>query len=202
DFPAPQGTTAAAHAQAVIDELVTLIEAAGGRTLALFTTTRALTEAAAAIRERTDHRVLVQGEAPPRHLVRDFAADESSCLFATTSFWQGVDVPGAACSLVVIDKLPFPRPDDPLAVARREAADAHSGDGFTDVYVARAAVLLAQGVGRLIRSSADRGVVAVLDPRLSTKAYGRLLLASLPPFRVWHDRDVVVGALQRLARRD
>ena len=200
DFPVPQGSTAPAHAQAVVDELVALIEAAGGRTLALFTTTRAVNEAATAVRDRTSHRILVQGDAPARHLVRDFAADEPSCLFATTSFWQGVDVPGAACSLVVIDKLPFPRPDDPLAVARREAADAGSGDGFTEVYVARAAVLLAQGVGRLIRSSADRGVVAVLDPRLITKGYGRLLLASLPPFRVWHDRDVVVGALARLAQ--
>jgi ATP-dependent DNA helicase DinG len=197
-MPVPSGASTAEHSAAVIEELASLIEAAGGRTLALFTTTRAAVDAAAALRPRVSHHLFVQGDAPARHLVRDFAADETSCLFATTSFWQGVDVPGAACSLVVIDKLPFPRPDDPLAVARREAADAHDGDGFTDVYVGRAAVLLAQGVGRLIRSSTDRGVVAVLDPRLLTKGYGRLMLRSLPPFGVWHDRDVVVAALRRL----
>jgi ATP-dependent DNA helicase DinG len=197
-FPVPAGATALDHAAAVIDELVALIDAAGGRTLALFTTTRAVAAAAEALRSRLDHPILVQGEAPPRMLVRRFAEDESSCLFATTSFWQGVDVPGAACSLVVIDKLPFPRPDDPLAVARREAAD-EAGDGFTEVYVARAAVLLAQGVGRLIRTQTDRGVVAVLDPRLVARRYGAVILASLPPFGVWHDREVVLGALRRLA---
>lgn len=197
-FPVPAGATALDHAAAVVDELAALIDAAGGRTLALFTTTRAVAAAAEALRSRLDHPILVQGEAPPRTLVRRFAEDESSCLFATTSFWQGVDVPGPSCSLVVIDKLPFPRPDDPLAVARREAAD-EAGDGFTEVYVARAAVLLAQGVGRLIRTATDRGVVAVLDPRLVTRRYSGLILASLPPFGVWHDREVVLGALRRLA---
>ncbi len=195
-LPAPSGATSADHRAAVVEELAALIPAAGGRTLALFTSTRAAQDAAAELAGRLDVPILVQGSSGAGALLAQFNDEEESCLFATTGFWQGVDVPGRSCSLVTIDRLPFPRPDDPLAQARREAAGA---SGFTDVYVARAAILLAQGVGRLIRSRTDRGVVAVLDPRLATARYGALIRASLPPSRMWTDREAVLGALSRLA---
>ncbi len=119
-------------------------------------------------------------------------------LLGTLSLWQGVDVPGAACHLVVIDRIPFPRPDDPLVAARSKFAEDHGGNGFTAVSVPRAALLLAQGVGRLIRSSSDRGVVAVLDPRLATARYGDYLRRSLPPFWFTTDGALVRASLTRL----
>ena len=184
------GSERAAH-----DEMVTLIEAAGGRTLALFTSWRAMTEAAEAVRPRVTVPVLLQGEAPKPALLTRFADDEPTCLFATLSFWQGVDVPGRSASVVVIDRLPFPRPDDPLLQARRERA----GDGaFAAVDLPRAATLLAQGVGRLVRRATDRGVVAVLDPRLATARYRGTLLDALPPMRRTVDRDHVVAFLRRI----
>ena len=198
-MPAPTGPGAAAHAEAVWDEMAALIAAAGGRTLGLFTSRAAVAAAAEALAPRISCPLHVQGDAAPGVLVRAFAEDERSCLLGTTSFWQGVDVPGAACTLVTIDKLPFPRRDDPLAVARREAADAAGRDGFAEVYLARTALLLAQGVGRLIRSTSDRGVVAILDPRINTARYGKVLVDSLPPMTRWYDREPVAAALARLA---
>jgi ATP-dependent DNA helicase DinG len=179
---------------ALIDELEALIGAAGGRTLALFTSRRTTELAAAALSPRLTHRVLVQGQLPKSRLLALFGEDETSCLFATMSFWQGVDIPGRSLSLVVLDRLPFPRPGDPLTDAKRERA----GDAaFRLVDLPRAATLLAQGAGRLIRSSEDRGVVAVLDPRLATSSYRNVLLAGLPPMRRTTDRRQGVDFLAR-----
>jgi ATP-dependent DNA helicase DinG len=182
------------------DELVALVQALGGRTLGLFSSRKAADRAAEVLRAKTDLTVLLQGEEALPLLVRRFREDRSSCLMGVMSLWQGVDVPGEACQLVVIDRLPFPRPDEPLAAARSAAVDAAGGSGFAAVSVPIAAVRLAQGVGRLIRSSADKGVVAVLDSRLETaRGYGSYLRASLPPFWYTTKPAVVLGALKRLS---
>jgi ATP-dependent DNA helicase DinG len=181
-----------------LDEMWELIKAAGGRTLGLFSSMRAAKAAAAALRESLPYPVLCQGDDSTMQLVKEFAADEPTCLFGTLSLWQGVDVPGPSLRLVVIDRIPFPRPDDPLGSARSRAADARGGSGFMEVSANHAALLLAQGAGRLLRSMDDRGVVAVLDSRLVTKRYGEYLRASLPPFWQTTDPKVVRAALQRL----
>ena len=183
-----------------MDELWELIKAAGGRTLGLFSSMRAAKAAAAAMRESLPYPVLCQGDDSTMQLVKEFAADEPTSLFGTLSLWQGVDVPGPSLRLVVIDRIPFPRPDDPLASARTRAADARGGSGFMEVSANHAALLLAQGAGRLLRSVDDRGVVAILDPRLVTKRYGEYLRASLPPFWQTTDPNVVRGALRRLGK--
>jgi ATP-dependent DNA helicase DinG len=182
----------------MLDELQALITAAGGRALGLFSSRRAAETAAEEMRDRLDVDVLCQGDDSTPNLVREFAAEPSTCLFGTLSLWQGVDVPGPSCQLVVIDRLPFPRPDDPLASARQEAISRAGGNGFMAVAAQHAALKLAQGAGRLIRSTSDRGVVAVLDSRLATARYGSYLLASLPPMWRTTDRDVVLSALHRL----
>ncbi|QIK68448.1 ATP-dependent DNA helicase [Nocardioides sp. HDW12B] len=185
---------------AQIDEIVDLVDAADGRTLGLFSSRRAATVAAEALRERLPHlTILAQGEAQLPELTKQFVADPHTCLFGTVSLWQGVDLPGDTCQLVVIDRIPFPRPDDPLMSARQRAADRAGRNGFMTVAATHAALLLAQGAGRLIRTSEDRGVVAVLDPRLSGTTYARFLQASLPPLWRTTDRTVVLGALARLA---
>ena len=186
----------AKYGEAVADELVRLITAAGGRTLALFTSHRAMNEAADAVSTRVDVPVLRQGDRPKPALIDEFAGDEASCLFATMGFWAGIDVPGPSLSLVTIDKIPFPRPDEPLLAARREKAAAQ---GFATIDLPRAATLLAQGAGRLIRSATDRGVVAVLDPRLSTKpSYRWQLIHALPPMKRTKDFDEVAAFLAAL----
>jgi ATP-dependent DNA helicase DinG len=184
---------------AYLDELCELITAAGGRTLGLFSSMRAARQAAGELRGRLGFPLLCQGDDPTSQLVARFAADEASCLFGTLSLWQGVDVPGRSLQLVVIDRIPFPRPDDPLASARQRAVAARGGNGFMTVAAAQAALLLAQGTGRLLRTMSDRGVVAILDPRLVTARYGDFLRASLPPFWSTTDPQVVRGALRRLA---
>jgi ATP-dependent DNA helicase DinG len=181
-----------------LQELSELMDAAGGGTLGLFSSRRAAQDAAATIRERLGLEVLCQGEGQLAELHRRFVDEPRTSLFGTLSLWQGLDVPGDTCQLVVIDRIPFPRPDDPLASARQRAVDEAGGNGFMAVAATHAALLLAQGVGRLIRRSSDRGVVAVLDPRLVTARYGAFLRASLPPMWFTPDRDVAVGALQRL----
>ncbi len=173
--PRSAGYEAAMH-----DELWALIEAAGGRTLALFTSWRAMTAAAEALAPRLEWSVLTQSDLPKPALVEAFASEETACLFATMGFWQGVDVPGPSLSLVTIDRIPFPRPDEPLLQARRDRA---GPDAFRTIDLPRAATLLAQGSGRLIRSGSDRGVVAVLDPRLSKASYRWDLVRALPPMR-------------------
>ncbi len=180
-------------------ELEELIEAAGGRTLGLFSSMRAALQAADALRDRIKQPLLCQGDDVTAQLVRQFAEDEPTCLFGTLSLWQGVDVPGPSLQLVVIDRIPFPRPDDPLASARQRAVAARGGNGFMTVAAAQAALLLAQGAGRLLRTVTDRGVVAVLDPRLMTARYGGFLRTSLPPFWTTTDPALVRAALRRLA---
>jgi ATP-dependent DNA helicase DinG len=181
-----------------MDELEELIKASGGRTLGLFSSRRAAEAAAEELRTRLDVPILCQGDDSMNTLVKEFAADPRTCLFGTLTLWQGVDVPGPSCQLVVVDRIPFPRPDDPLASARQRAVAKAGGNGFMSIAATHAALRLAQGVGRLIRSSGDKGVVAVLDPRLATARYGGFLRASLPPFWTTTDKDVVLGALRRL----
>ena len=185
--------------EAYVTELQELIEAAGGRTLGLFSSMRAALQAADALRDRIAYPLLCQGDDVTAQLVRQFAEDEPTCLFGTLSLWQGVDVPGSSLQLVVIDRIPFPRPDDPLASARQRAVAARGGNGFMTVAAAQAALLLAQGAGRLLRTVTDRGVVAVLDPRLMTARYGGFLRTSLPPFWTTTDPALVRAALRRLA---
>ena len=193
----PPGREPATDAQ--LDEIATLVEAAGGRTLGLFSSRRAAAAAATALRPRVGVPILLQGDDQLPTLVRQFTDDEPTCLFGTLSLWQGVDVPGPTCRLVIVDRIPFPRPDDPLTAARTQAVASSGGNGFMAVAATHAALLLAQGAGRLIRTTSDRGVVAVLDPRLVTAGYGGFLRASLPPMWPTTDRDVVLKALARLA---
>jgi ATP-dependent DNA helicase DinG len=185
--------------EAYLAELRELIEAAGGRTLGLFSSMRAARQAADALRGELGVPLLCQGEDSTGLLVSKFAADEASCLFGTLSLWQGVDVPGRALQLVVIDRIPFPRPDDPLASARQRAVAARGGNGFMTVAAAQAALLLAQGTGRLLRTVDDRGVIAILDPRMATARYSGFLRASLPPYWTTYDPQIVRSSLRRLA---
>ncbi|MFG3436425.1 ATP-dependent DNA helicase [Nonomuraea sp. NPDC047897] len=182
-----------------VDEIAELIEAAGGRALGLFSSMRAAKAATEALRDRLDVPLLCQGDDSTMLLVKQFAEDEPTCLFGTLSLWQGVDVPGPSLRLVIIDRVPFPRPDDPLTSARQRHVAAKGGNGFMTVAATHAALLLAQGTGRLLRSQHDKGVIAVLDPRLATARYSGFLLGSLPPF--WRTTDPAIprAALRRLA---
>ena len=184
--------------QAYLDEIAGLVEAAGGRTLGLFSSMRAAKQATEALRDRLTTPLLCQGDDATMLLVKRFAEDDETSLFGTLSLWQGVDVPGPSLSCVIIDRIPFPRPDDPLVSARQRAADSRGGNGFLQVSATHAALLLAQGAGRLLRGMDDRGVVAILDPRLATARYGGFLRASLPPFWPTDDRAKVHAALRRL----
>jgi ATP-dependent DNA helicase DinG len=179
-------------------EIAALITAAGGRTLGLFSSMRAAKAAAEIMRERLSTPVLCQGDDTTSALVQRFADDAETSLFGTLSLWQGVDVPGPSLSLVLIDRIPFPRPDDPLLTARQRAVTARGGNGFMAVAASHAALLLAQGAGRLLRRVDDRGVVAVLDSRMATARYGGYLRASLPPFWATTDSNRVRQALERL----
>ncbi|MBK4147884.1 DEAD/DEAH box helicase [Corynebacterium macginleyi] len=181
-----------------LEEMYQLIMAAGGRTLGLFSSRRAVEEAAEALAPRLPFDLYVQGEDAIGTLVEKFSTKENSCLFGTLTLWQGVDVPGPSCSLVLIDRIPFPRPDNPLLQARSQAADAAGRSGFMEVSANHAALLMAQGSGRLLRHVTDRGVVAVLDNRLEYKRYGAFLKASMPPFWQTTNPETVRGALKRL----
>ncbi|MPZ96547.1 MAG: ATP-dependent DNA helicase [Propionibacteriales bacterium] len=194
----PPGRDGPGDAQ--FDEICALVQAANGRTLGLFSSRRAAEAAAAVARDRLPHlTTLCQGEAQLPELQRLFVEDPHTCLFGTLSLWQGLDVPGDTCQLVLIDRIPFPRPDDPLMSARARAVDKAGGNGFMAVSATHAALLLAQGSGRLIRRSTDRGVVALLDPRVVTARYGSFLRASLPPMWSTTDREVTLAALRRLS---
>ena len=162
------------------EELIALITAAGGRTLALFTSWKAMDAAAEAVRARLDLPILTQRDKPKPALLKEFADDEATSLFATAGLFQGVDIPGRSLSLVVIDRIPFPRPDDPLLSARRELLGPVA---FRQIDLPRASTLLAQATGRLIRTADDRGVVAVLDPRLGKAGYRWEIVNALPPMR-------------------
>lgn len=187
-------------ASQTLDEIEALVRAAGGRTLGLFSSMRAAKEASEAMRERLDddYTVLCQGEDMIGTLVRNFARDPKTILFGTLTLWQGVDVPGSSCQLVLIDRIPFPRPDDPLSSARTQEIARRGGNGFMAVSATHAALRLAQGAGRLIRRGDDRGVVAFLDNRMIKARYAGFLQRSLPPFWPTTDRDLVLGALRRL----
>ena len=183
-----------------LDEIEQLVRAAGGRTLGLFSSTRAAQTAAEVMRARLgdDIPVLCQGEDQISTLVRQFAREPRTCLFGTLTLWQGVDVPGSSCQLVIIDRIPFPRPDDPLASARSQAIARMGGNGFMAVSATHAALRLAQGAGRLVRRGDDRGVVAFLDSRMMTARYAGFLQRSLPPFWPTTDKGMVLAALTRL----
>ena len=184
---------------AVKDQIAELVWAAGGRTLGLFASRRSAEQAAEHVRrELPDLEILCQGDAQLPELTRRFTEEPETSLFGTLSLWQGVDVPGETCQLVIIEKIPFPRPDDPLMQARSKAVDSAGGNGFMSVSATHAALLLAQGAGRLIRRTTDRGVVAVLDQRLATARYGSFLRSSMPGFWVTHDVEVAMDALRRL----
>jgi ATP-dependent DNA helicase DinG len=164
---------------AAIEEIACLCEVTGGRAFCLFTSLRNMRSAHEALNPRLRYRVLVQGEKPKQRLLTEFR-ERPSVLFASQSFWEGVDVPGDALSLVVIDKLPFAVPSDPLVAARIDWLKSQERDAFAEYQLPEAAISLRQGFGRLIRTRTDRGIVAVLDPRLSTKRYGRVFVDSLP----------------------
>ncbi|WP_084216654.1 ATP-dependent DNA helicase [Pseudonocardia spinosispora] len=187
--------------KAYLDEIAELVTAAEGGTLGLFSSMRAAKQATEALRPRLEQPILCQGDDSTGLLVKRFAEDDATCLFGTLSLWQGVDVPGRSLRLVLIDRIPFPRPDDPLVSARQRAVDSRGGNGFLTVSATHAALLLAQGAGRLLRGMDDRGVVAILDPRLATARYGGFLRASLPPFWPTTDPEVVRAALRRLATK-
>ena len=185
-----------------LDEIEELVRASGGRTLGLFSSMRAAVAATEAMRERfaksSDIEFICQGEDQTSTLVRQFAREAKICLFGTLSLWQGVDVPGSACQLVIIDRIPFPRPDDPLSSARSQAIARMGGNGFMAVAATHAALRLAQGAGRLVRRGDDRGVVAFLDSRMMTARYAGFLQKSLPPFWPTIDKAMVLAALKRL----
>lgn len=185
-----------AYRDALHNEIEALVMAAGGRTMCLFTSFRSMNLARDHLIDRLPMTLLVQGEAPKPALVDAFTGDEESVLLATMSFWQGVDIPGRSLSCVIIDRLPFPRPDDPLLDARRNRV---GRSAFGEIDVPRAAMLLAQGAGRLVRRADDRGVVAVLDKRLATaKSYRWDLINALPPLRRSKDRDEVLAFLRSI----
>jgi ATP-dependent DNA helicase DinG len=188
--------------EAMADELHGLITAAGGRTLALFTSRAAMERTADLLAARGGYDVLVQDRLPRPELLARFRSGPGSALFATQGFWQGVDLPGHLCRLVAIDRIPFPRPTDPLVAARRAAATARRENDFAAVDLPAAATLLAQGAGRLIRTTTDSGVVAVFDRRLATKSYRQTLLATLPPLRRTIDRAQMVAVLTALREAD
>lgn len=196
DLPPPrrEGIT-----EEVLTEVAELVWAAGGRTLGLFASQRSAELAAAYARKQLPKQtILCQGDAQLSELTKRFVAEPEASLFGTVSLWQGIDVPGDTCELVIIDKIPFPRPDDPLMQARQQAVAEAGGNGFMSVAAGHAALLLAQGAGRLVRRASDRGVVAVLDPRLVTARYGAFLRASMPDMWMTTDREVAVQALRRL----
>ncbi|MCU1428932.1 MAG: helicase, Rad3 [Actinomycetia bacterium] len=198
DLPDP-GRANEAWIEEAGDRLCRLVNAAGGRALVLCTSHANVRRFAELLRDRTSHDVLAQGDADVARLTRTFIEDEASVLVGTRSFWAGIDAPGVACVLVVIDRIPFPMVSDPLHAARRERAEQRGMNSFATVDLPAAALVLAQGAGRLIRSRDDRGVVAVLDARLATREYRKQLLTAMPPFRRSIDVDEAETFLKEAA---
>ena len=195
DLPDP-GRARDAWLDAAGERLVRLVNAAGGRALVLCTSRANVDRFAKLLRDETDHDVLAQGDTDVGTLSRTFAEDEASVLVGTRSFWAGIDTPGVSCVLVVIDRIPFPSPAEPLNAARRERAEAAGHNAFATVDLPEAALVLAQGAGRLIRRRDDKGVVAVLDARLATRDYRKQLLSAMPPFRRSVDLDEACAFLE------
>ena len=199
-FPAPIGADRKDHTEAVKTTSKELIQAMEGRALVLSTTTFGAKSIGEYLRKSLPKmNILIQGEAPAAQLIEEFKEDEQSVLVATMGMWHGLNAPGKTASLIIIDKLPFKPMDDPLSLARQRYADESGRSGFMDVYVADANVMLAQGVGRLIRSKTDKGVVAILDTRLVTKQYGKSILKSLPAIKIFSKKEIILDALKRLA---
>lgn len=198
DFPEPIGADRLEHNAAVLDILAELVAATGGRTLALSTTTYGAKKMAERLRETVSTPVISHLDGPIGQVVEEFTNNETATLCATMGLWHGLNVPGRSLSLVVIDKIPFPPMDEPLMKARKEDADSRGLNGFMDVYVSTANVMLSQGFGRLIRHTADRGGVAILDPRLTSKAYGKAIVRSLPRAYTTHNQEEFISAMKRL----
>lgn len=203
DFPSADWKSRDEHSAAVEDVALKMVKALGGRTLILTTTTRRISEIGerliSELGKKSGIKVLMQGDMPPTQLTEAFVKNETSVLVATMGMWHGLNAEGATCMAVIMDKIPFPTMDDPLASARQKYANDNGGNGFMDVYVATANIKLAQGFGRLIRTLTDRGVVAILDTRMRTKPYGGAMLKSFPQgIRKFDDLDVVLGSLERL----
>lgn len=188
------------QSEEALERMAELIRSSGGGALGLFSSRRGAEAAAEYLRRHLDVPILCQGEDQLSTLVDQFKADEHSCLIGTLSLWQGIDIPGPACRLVLIDRIPFPRPDDPVSQARTEQISRHGGNGFMQVSATHAAILLAQAAGRLLRSTSDRGVVAVFDSRLLTKAYGAYLRAGMPPMWPTSDLEIAKTSLERLSQ--
>lgn len=189
DVPLPNARN---HTECLLEAVLPLLEAAGGRAFLLFTSHRALKRAAAWLETSTDFELLVQETAPREALLERFLSGGRRLLLGAASFWEGVDVPGQALSVVVIDKLPFAAPDDPVLSATLDAVKDAGGNPFADLQLPQAVIALKQGIGRLIRQHSDRGVTVIGDPRLTQRAYGRLFLSSLPPMRRTADRDEAI----------
>jgi ATP-dependent DNA helicase DinG len=201
DAPFPEPATPG-YPQALHERLAALINCAGGRTLALFTSLAAMDRAYAALRDQMAYPLLIQGEAPRRVLLQRFYRETDSVLFAVSSFWEGVDVPGESLSLVVIDKLPFEVPSDPVIMARMNRIKVLGGNPFNDYQTPRAILTLRQGAGRLMRTADDRGVIAILDTRLFGKGYGRQFFRSLPPSPISRNLDDVAAFFGHQPVRD
>ncbi len=185
-----------------LDELLKLVTAANGGALGLFSSWRAAEAATNHLRAHTDYEILFQRDDNVPALVEQFKNDRSSCLIGTMSLWQGVDVPGDSCRLVILDRIPFPRPDDPIVKAQQRAAEKAGRSAFQEVSLAPAALAMAQGAGRLLRGIHDKGVVAVLDSRLASKSYGTFIRRSLLPYWPTTNLETVQGALRRLGKND
>lgn len=200
-FPAPVGKDRIEHSAAVLDELVEMVQAAGGRTLALSSTSYGARKMAERLRDTIDTPVISQFDGPAGVVTRQFLEDVDSTLCATMGMWQGLNIPGESLTLVVIDKIPFAPMNDPLMSSRLDDAKARGRNGFMDVYVADAMQKLAQGAGRLIRSKSDRGVVAILDTRLRSKSYGVAMRKGLPPFWLTDNKEQVLSSLENLSAK-
>jgi ATP-dependent DNA helicase DinG len=184
-IPEPRETN---FVPALLEQIIPLLEASKGRAFLLFTSHRSLRQAAEILAERIRFPLFVQGEQPRSLLLDQFRQSGEGVLLGSSSFWEGVDVIGDALSLVVIDKLPFAAPDDPVTEARSGALRRAGGNPFTQIYLPQAVIALKQGAGRLIRDVTDRGALVVCDPRIRTKSYGKFFLESLPPMKLAADR--------------